>query len=71
MPVAELFKAEAVAVNDDGRNVEERQLQVAHVDAFRINIDGGDVQMLLIVDAEFTYFMGECDNHRAASHARF
>ena len=37
------------------------------MDTFGVNIHGGDVQMLLIVDAGLPDFVGEGDDHRPAA----
>ena len=71
IPVVEGFEAEAVAVDDDGRNVQKRELQIRHMNAFRVHIDCGYVQMLLIVDTGFSHFVGEGDNHGAAAGCGF
>jgi hypothetical protein len=52
------------------RNMQERQLHIGHVDAFRINIHGGHVQVLLVIDAEFTHFVGERDHDGARTATR-
>lgn len=70
VPVAKVFKAEAVAVNDDRWNVEQGELQIRHVDAFRVHVDRGDVEVLLIIDAHLAHFVGEREDHGAAAGSR-
>lgn len=43
VPVAKLFEAQTVAVNDDSGDVQERKLQVTHVDALRVHVYGRDM----------------------------
>lgn len=45
--MAPFLKAGAVEVDDDGGDVEQGELQIGHVDAFEIDVRGGDVKLLL------------------------
>ena len=41
---------ERVAVADQGRDVEQRTLDVGHRDGDDINVDGGHMQLVLVID---------------------
>ena len=51
VPASVFFETRTVAVNDHSGNVQQRQLQIGMSDAFCVHIDGGDVKLLLVIDA--------------------
>jgi hypothetical protein len=71
MPTRGLLKGEAVTVDHDARDLQQRQLHVSHVGAFRIYIDRRDVQLALRVKSGAAKLVGESDDHCAAAGGRF
>jgi hypothetical protein len=69
--VVEFFHGQTVAMLHGGRNMQQRKLKIRHVNAFRVDIDGGHVQVLLIIDTGLTHFVGERDDHGAAAGCGF
>ena len=71
VPVAKGFEAETIAVNYHCRNMEQGELQIRHVNAFWVYIDGGHVEVLLIVDTGLPHFVCKRYDHGAAAGRGF
>lgn len=62
---------EAVAYQNRCGNMQKRELDIGHVDGAPVDIDGGDMQALLVVETRIPDGLGQGDDHRAASHGAF
>lgn len=71
MPFLPKLHCQAVPDNDDYWNVQKRKLDMGHVDGTRIDINGGHVEKLLVVESCVPDGFGECDDHRPTAHGRF
>lgn len=45
---------QAVAHDDGRRNVQERELDIGHVDGARVDVHGGHMKKVLVIEARFT-----------------
>ena len=63
--------AERLPVADQGRDVEQCALDVGHVHAEGININGGHVQLMLIVNLLLSEGLRESNDHGSTAHTRF
>ena len=45
-------------MDDDGGDVEERELQVGHVNGAEVYVDGCDAKLLLVIEALLPHFTG-------------
>jgi len=70
-PDTEDFVSERVAVTDQGRDVQERALHVSHMHAEGINVDGGHVQLVLVVDPFVSEGLCQGNDHGAGADTGF
>ena len=60
-----------IAMQHDGWDVQERTLHIGHVYRNEIEINGGHMQTLLVIDTCLAQRLGKCDDHRATTDTGF
>jgi hypothetical protein len=70
-PDAVDFASERVTMADQGRDVEQRALDVRHMHAEGININRGNMQFLLVVDLLLSQGLRQCYNHCTGANTGF
>jgi hypothetical protein len=66
-----LARPERIAVNDDGGDVQQSELDIGHVGGRLVDVNRGDVQALLVRNALVVHRLGSCDHHAASTASGF